>query len=286
MLRKMDPKIEMDPMDLGGGNTKPPLKRCSLAKKWCFTYNNYPKNWMDLMDPKIRMFHLRYVIGEEVGDEGTPHLQGYIESDKKIRPMEKLKWPKQIHWEAAKGDRMENLEYCTKDGKYKTNMKVPKPLKLIEPKGWQLPIMKLINEEADDRSIHWFWEPDGGYGKSSLVKYLCAKHDAIVCSGKAADMKYMIVKYKEKHGLDPEIVIFDVPRSSKDYLSYTGIEEIKNGCFASSKYETDMVIMNSPHVLVFANFAPDYDNPQMSVDRFVVSDLRDYDPQRKLDEYY
>jgi hypothetical protein len=240
---------------------------------------------MALMAPKIHSLGLRYVIGQEVGDEGTPHLQGYINSDKKFRPIETLQWDKSIHWEAARGTKMENVEYCIKENDYLTNIQIPKPIKVIEPKGWQTEVMKLVKEEPDNRAIHWFWEPDGGYGKSSLVKYLCLKQGGIVCSGKAADMKYMIVKYHEKHELWPELVIFDVPRSSKDYLSYTGIEEIKNGCFASSKYETDMVIMNCPHVLVFANFEPDYENPQMSVDRFNVYDIRTYDPQRLMTEY-
>ena len=92
-----------------------------------------------------------------------------------------------------------------------------------------------------------------------------------MCSGKSADMKYMIIKYYEKHTKYPETVIFDVPRSIKDYLSYAGIEEIKNGCFASSKYECDMVIMNTPHVIIFANELPEVD--KLSRDRWRIHNL-------------
>ena len=49
------------------------------------------------------------------------------------------------------------------------------------------------------------------------------------------------------------------------------IEEIKNGCFASSKYESKMVIMNSPHILCFANELPD--TQKLSRDRWNLHDL-------------
>lgn len=281
----MSDTSKMDPMDLEGGNTITPSRgriRSSLAKNWCFTWNNYPSEWMDLMDPKIRGLEVEYVIGQEVGEQGTPHLQGYLRFKSKLRPIETLKWNKSIHWEVAKGNKQENITYCIKEGKYKTNMKIPRPIIVEEPYGWQLEVSKIVDTEPDKRTVHWVWEPDGGKGKSSLVRYLCYKKGGVVCSGKASDMKHMIVKYHEKNEDYPDLVIFDVPRSSKDYLSYTGIEEIKNGCFASSKYETDMVIMPHPHVIVFANFPPDLEDPQMSIDRFKIYDIRDFDPQRSI----
>uniref|UniRef100_UPI004049B2EE hypothetical protein n=7 Tax=Pseudomonadati TaxID=3379134 RepID=UPI004049B2EE len=64
---------------------------------------------------------------------------------------------------------------------------------------------------------------------------------------------------------------FDIPRSQLDYLSYTGIEEVKNGCFFSSKYESEMVLYNSPHIIVFANEEPTYH--KLSSDRWNVVDL-------------
>lgn len=214
---------------------------------------------------------LDYVIGREVGDEGTPHLQGYVRSETAyFRPMEKFKLSFKPHWEKCKGNHEQNIKYCTKDGDFVTNLKLPKPVKIDEPYGWQLEVKDIVEQEPDSRTVHWFWEPDGGVGKSSIVRWLVARQGALVCAGKAADMKYLVVKYAEQHdGVSPEVIVFDVPRSSAQYLSYTGIEEIKNGCFASTKYECGMHLMNHPHVFVFANFAP---NPgdQMSADRFHI----------------
>ena len=61
--------------------------------------------------------------------------------------------------------------------------------------------------------------------------------------------------------------MFDVPRSSQQYISYTGIEEIKNGIFSSPKYESCMVAMPPPHVVVLCNIPPDYTDTDLSSDR-------------------
>jgi hypothetical protein len=103
---------------------------------------------------------------------------------------------------------------------------------------------------------------------------LVCKKKALVLSSKSADMKYGIVKYIEKHGHAPQIIIIDVPRSvDLNFLSYTGIEEVKNGCFFSPKYECDMVCFNSPHVIIFANEPPNA--LKCSADRWKVVCLDD-----------
>lgn len=274
----------MAPTNIEEGNTRPPLKkteskkptnekkekRISASKKWCFTWNNYPDTWeSDLapMAPKSEGF----IFGREIGDSGTHHIQGYIEFTSKCRPLEIKEIPKKIHWEKAKGDREANVKYCSKDGNFVSSDRKFKPAPVIKNitvlRPWQQEVVDIIKEEPDDRTIHWFWDSNGGIGKSKLVKYLCIKHDALVAAGKAADMKYMVTQQE----LAPELVIFDVPRDCLQYISYTGIEEIKNGCFASSKYESKMFIMNSPHVLVFANEPPNME--KMSMDRWNIHDL-------------
>ena len=179
---------------------------------------------------------------------------------------------KKIHWEKARGSKEENEAYCSKEENVILKIGFDSELRVISIlKDWQKSVVDLVSEEPDDRSINWYYDYKGGIGKSALVKLLCYKYGAIVCSGKASDMKYMIVKYKEKNGVYPNVVIFDIPRSLKDYVSYSGIEEIKNGCFASSKYECDMVLMNSPHILCFANEIPEFE--KLSKDRWKVVDL-------------
>lgn len=256
-----------------GGNTISPSdcrKQISPAKKWCFTLNNYSDSDISSISSKFDTYCDVWFYGKEVGENGTPHLQGYCEFKKKCRPKSKIDNEK-IHWEKAKGSKTDNIEYCSKDGPL-TGKGFPKPIKTIEPdKEWMKNIIEIVNNEPDPRTIYWFWEPDGGAGKSAFTKWLIVNKGALVLSGKAADMKYGILKYKEKNGDAPDIVIFDVPRSNQDYISYTGMEEIKNGFFFSPKYESDMVVFNSPHIIVFANNLPEYS--KLSADRWKVIDI-------------
>lgn len=275
----------------GGGNSNSPpkkvqktsekeesdVKRPSGAKKWTFTWNNYPEDWMAQLAPVFE--GCQWIAGEEVAPTtGTPHIQGYVEFPVKVRPIGYKGAPKTIHWgddkgKPARGTREANTKYCIKEGKAVGTIKVPRPLPEITLYGWQLEAKAQLESQPDDRSIYWWWSKHGKKGKSSFVRW-AVREGALVCSGKAADMKYLIVKYKEKHGDWPEVVIFDVPRSSAQYLSYTGIEEIKNGVFASTKYECDVVEMPYPHVFVMANFAPDLEqDDEMSVDRWICTEI-------------
>ena len=48
----------------------------SRARAWCFTINNYTIEEINACDE----IECNYIIyGDEIGDTGTPHLQGYIE---------------------------------------------------------------------------------------------------------------------------------------------------------------------------------------------------------------
>jgi hypothetical protein len=225
----------------------------------------------------------KWLVGYEKGEEcETPHLQGYVEFPKKVRPIGYKGMPKEIHWEACKGDRASNLTYVSKEGsKAGGNLPWPRPLPKIELYGWQLDVPQKFESEPDNRSIFWYWSEEGSRGKSSACRWL-VRNGALICSGKASDMKYLVIKYHEKNGVYPDCIVFDVPRSMENYLSYTGIEEIKNGVFASTKYECTTVEMPHPHVFVFANFPPLMNNKDMSRDRFVCMNV---DEEREKDEF-
>lgn len=255
------------------GNTKPPLLRISQAKSWCFTYNNYGEKALEQMEQAFQIKHMWYVIGKEVGANGTPHLQGYVTAPKKFRWSE-LKLPKEIHWEKAKGTAGENCTYCTKDGDFVIHgLKVPRQLRLIVPdRDWQQQILKEIEEEPDDRTIKWFWSEEGGVGKTQFCKYLIKKHGAIMLSGKGADVRNGLIQYINAGNEYPDLVLVNVPRCHKDYLSYEAIENIKDMCFYSGKYEGGMVCGPSPHIYVFANSEPVYE--QMSEDRWAVQEIK------------
>lgn len=245
------------------GNTN---SRPSVAFRWSFTLNNWEADDFSKMVRIFEVLQCKYIIGKEVGESGTPHLQGYVESPKAVR-WTAFKLTKKIHWEKSKGDRDDNFKYCSKDGDITTNIRKPRTIKTPILYGWQEKLRDKLMEDPDDRTIEWVWSKNGAMGKSTFVRYMVIKHEAIVCSGKASDMKFQIAEWEKKKGYFPDIVMFDVPRSSKQYISYTGIEEIKNGVFSSSKYESTMITMPHPHVVVLCNFEPDYNDEDLSSDR-------------------
>lgn len=70
-----------------------------------------------------------------------------------------------------------------------------------------------------------------------------------------------------KKGRDPQIVIWDVPRSVEDHISWQAIESVKNGFFYSGKYEGGQCMFDNPHVVIFANIPPP--KGHLSEDRIV-----------------
>jgi len=85
-------------------------------RNWCFTLNNYTfEEQLRIEDIDCR--YLTY--GIEEGENGTPHLQGYIEFGKVIRfnSVKKL-IGERAHIEKRRGTREQARDYCHKDGEY------------------------------------------------------------------------------------------------------------------------------------------------------------------------
>lgn len=201
----------------------------------------------------------RYVFQEETGDQGTKHLQGFILAPQPVRFNMITSIHKKISWRVAK-DWLRSKQYCTKiktrTGDVFTNIPnlefVERPK--IKLRGWQEEVVALIDNEPDDRTIHWYWGADGCEGKSTFALW-CALtyHRVKVCSsGRGSDVKHYVSK-----GSPPKIMIFDLTRTQERYVSYQSLEEIKNGQVFSGKYDSDSIIFKKPHVFVFANFPPE-----------------------------
>lgn len=258
-----------------GGNTKTSAKnkkkQISPAKHWIFTYNNPPEDFIQLIAvvPGIN----KYVFQKEVGEEcGTPHFQGYVEFTNKVRPLSVFDWTQSISWRKCKKP-IDAIKYCQKvetrvAGPWLKNIKPWKPLQdEFIFKDWQKDLVSLLEGEPDKRKIFWYFDLIGGKGKSEIAKWLAINKGAIILGGKGADMKDAIARMPEY----PEIIIIDVPRCSLDFVSYQGIEEVKNGCFFSGKYESKMVLGRIPHVIIFANERPKED--KLSADRWEIREL-------------
>ena len=90
------------------------------SKRYCFTINNFITKGIlpeDLLAGASG--GCTYIVFQhEVGDNGTPHLQGYIEFGKRQRFSSVKKMiGGNCHLEAAKGKPEQNRTYCTKAGR-------------------------------------------------------------------------------------------------------------------------------------------------------------------------
>lgn len=99
---------------------------------------------------------------------------------------------------------------------------------------------------------------------------------AIILSGKGADVRNGVVQYYRDTGTHPRLILYNIPRSAGgEYVSYEGIENIKDMCFYSGKYEGGMICGPCPHLLIFANCPPDIE--KLSQDRWVIKEITDDD---------
>jgi len=90
------------------------------SKHWVFTLNNYTALEYDSMVAFSETPECEYiVIGKEMGDNGTPHLQGYVcFTNRKTLASVKRLLSDRAHLETMRGKPMEASTYCKKDGDY------------------------------------------------------------------------------------------------------------------------------------------------------------------------
>jgi len=247
------------------------------SRSWMFTLNNYNADDIDCLLLELKNSK-SYVFQEEMGKKGTPHLQGYVVWKSQRMFSVLIKINKRIHWEVRRGTHKQAVAYCSKDSTrngliYMKGLNIVSTLK--DPmtgctlKNWQKEILNRIRLKPNPRKIYWYWEEIGNVGKTTFCKHLCIKYNAIYICGKASDMKYGIAEWIKKKKLN--VVLLDLPRTLEKYISYQGIEEIKNGIFYSPKYESEMCLYDIPHVFIFANFEPDIN--KLSLDRFVIKKI-------------
>lgn len=254
------------------GNTISSFSRqISPSIRWIMVLNNWTNDELNKIS-SICSEKCKYAIIEsEVGEQGTPHLQGYIELKTKARPSSLFNIPR-IHFEKAKGTREQNDNYCSKDNKIVVSIGRPKPIKLIQNLyEWQKDIIKMMNEEPDDRKVYWFWDEIGNIGKTQFIKYCIVKHKILYCNGgKMSDIMNLVFNQDMD---ETNTVMFNIPRANYGHVSYSALESIKDGLVCNTKYETGVKVFNSPHLFVFANFPPD-DPSKLSADRWVITNLR------------
>jgi hypothetical protein len=93
--------------------------RQSQAKRWCFTLNNYSDSEYGAIIAFAQASCSYACIGKERGENGTPHLQGYLICRVQHRLSQlKDKLSARAHLEVARGLPETNRVYCSKEGDF------------------------------------------------------------------------------------------------------------------------------------------------------------------------
>ena len=219
------------------------------------------------------------VAARETGEHGVhPHFQCYLELKDRCSLKKKFTelFEGNFHLEIARGTREANLNYVYAVNKpyeigwiqyRKGDFQVPdrysdyamKFMENFRPRPFQQEILDIVRVPSfSNRTIYWFYEEKGNTGKSALATYLHRMYGAVRLTGRGSDMKHALMRIREIVNVDPPIVMIDVARSARvDHSLMVGIEEIRDGCFFSGKYESGMIDIKQPlHVVVIANRPP------------------------------
>ena len=81
-------------------------------RRFCLTWNNYDENSLNVL---VNCGFSYLIVGEEVGEKGTPHYQIYVEFNDALTFTACIKrFKKKCHIEVAQADEEKNREYCSK----------------------------------------------------------------------------------------------------------------------------------------------------------------------------
>lgn len=282
-----------EPTVPAGGNTNPPLKERkefieNQAKNWCFTvFAEEGEDLKTILDQLVQVVQdpNKYIFGLEVCPKTKrEHLQCFVALAKKARLQTLLghfpnykKWHKSV----CKGNLMDNYIYCAKEKKFVSNIKIPKSIGALKKKeitlyGWQLDLMEDIKKCAtNSRDILWVYDYIGKSGKNCMCEFLVEEYGAVIMGGADRHIKAQVMANQEC-----EIFIINVTREGAENVSYSAIEAVRDGIFASyfGCDANGMVrLKHYPVVIIFSNNTPDHG--KLSADRW---QLREINKEKRL----
>lgn len=137
-----------------------------------------------------------------------------------------------------------------------------------DPKEWQRELADRLTGSADDRTIEFIVDVEGGKGKTWFVKWYYQNHrdeTQILGVAKRDDLAHMVSESKR-------VFFINVSRGQMDFLQYSVLEMLKDRVVVSPKYDSRTKILKSvPHVVVMCNEVPDMS--KLSSDRYKITEF-------------
>lgn len=121
---------------------------------------------------------------------------------------------------------------------------------------WQQDLGKYLRTKPEERVIHWFYDPQGGRGKSKFRKWAALTLGAVCIDyDTTANIRNNVITAGPQ-----KIYIVNLTRAKPNEIGkgdlYSALESIKDGHVVSGKYKGGQLMMNPPHVVVMANALP------------------------------
>ncbi|QCX35080.1 replication-associated protein [Blackfly multicomponent virus 2] len=92
---------------------------CQKKRDFCWTINNpTPLDDDNVLALKSHASVRYLIVGQEKGEEGTPHLQGYVYFKNQVQFSFLKKLLPRAHIEACRGTPDHNIAYCSKEGSF------------------------------------------------------------------------------------------------------------------------------------------------------------------------
>lgn len=211
----------------------------------------------------------RWVYGREKGKDGYEHYQLRIEWLDKDDPDAFKIWKDWFYSGHLELARTDSWDYEKKAGRYFCwNDNIDKIKQRYGPlTPIQQEVLNIL-DSTNDRQIVLFLTAGGGYGKSWLCGSLWERRLACYCPPYLNGVKEIVQYVASGYDEEPYIVI-DLPRAMKwDNSLYAGIEAIKDGLVAESRYHAQTRNIRGVKVLVMSNTRPQLD--KLSKDRWVI----------------
>lgn len=152
------------------------VKRDFPVKNTIFVVNNWTQSEYDAI---VSYDNFEYmIIAKEIGESGTPHLQGYIQMKTKKRwsTLKKVDGFARAHFERAKGTAKQNMIYCCKGSQPKSEWDVFKDkgpnygvdacfeeFGEMKRQGQREDLKKIKLMVKEGRSLKEIWEKSPGY---------------------------------------------------------------------------------------------------------------------------
>lgn len=142
-------------------------------------------------------------------------------------------------------------------------------------KPWQQRVHDILRQTPNDRDVVVIVDPVGNQGKSYMVRnygLMYPRESIFVDQGKSTDMKMAVTQALDHYS--PRVIFLDLTRTNVDGFNATVVEQLKNGFWMNSKYQSKQVdLYGSPHVVIMCNEHLDYS--RMSEDRWKIYTIED-----------